>query len=130
MVIDTSALVAIVTDEPERRQFDAAVAADTRRLLSAASLLEARIVLLHRSGPVAIRMLDSFLYHADIEVCPVTPDDSDLAFDAHRRFGKGVHPAGLNFGDCLAYALAKSTGEPLLFKGGDFTATDLVAVSF
>jgi len=129
MVIDTSALVAIVLDEPERHSFDSAIAYASRRLLSATNLTEARIVLLCRKGEAAVQVLDSFVVRAGIEVCTVTTDEANLAFDAYRRYGKGIHPAGLNFGDCFAYALSKSSGEPLLFKGGDFALTDVVPVT-
>ena len=130
MVIDTSALFAIVMDEPERHALHAAIEADPQRLLSAASLLEARIVLWRRAGEIAVRKFDDYLRRAGIEVAPVTVEDSDPAFDAFRRFGKGNHRAGLNFGDCFAYALAMSNGEPLLFKSADFAATDVTPVSF
>ena len=129
MVIDTSALLAIVLDEPECDLFLTTIDAASYRLLSAASLLEARIVLQHRHGDVAVQMLDSFIYRAQIEVREVTVEQADLAFIAHRRFGKGVHPAGLNFGDCFSYALARSTGEPLLYKGDDFATTDIASVT-
>ena len=93
--------------------------------MSAATLLETTIVLESRSGAAAGYELDSFLQEAEIDLEPVTPDQAQAARRAWRRFGKGNHPAGLNFGDCFAYALAEATREPLLFKGGDFDLTDV-----
>lgn len=128
MVLDTSALVAILLDEPERRRFNEAIEADPRRLTSAATLLETAIVLETRSGEIAGRELDLFLHRAKIEVVPVDADQIELARAAFRQFGKGRHSAGLNFGDCFSYALAAATDEPLLCKGLDFSRTDLTLV--
>ena len=125
MVIDTSALIAILADEPERRGFNERIEADPKRRVSAATVLEASIVLETRSGEIAGRELDLLLHRAKVEVVPVDADQIEIARAAFRRYGKGRHPAGLNFGDCFSYALAKSVGEPLLFKGGDFAQTDL-----
>jgi ribonuclease VapC len=126
MVLDTSALLAILLDEPERRRFNELIEADTVRLISAASVLEAAIVLETRSGEAAGRELDLFLHRAKVEVTAVDGDQVEIARAAFRRFGKRRHPAGLNYGNCFAYALAKASGEPLLFKGTDFAQTDVV----
>jgi ribonuclease VapC len=127
MVIDTSALVAILLDEPERRQFNERIAGDARRLLSSASLVEAALVIETRLGEAGGRELDLYLHRAQIEIVPVDRDQAELARRAFRRFGRGRHAAGLNFGDCFSYALAQATGEALLFKGADFAQTDLIA---
>ena len=125
MIIDTSAILAIMFEEPEADRFLNAIAADSSRRISAATLLETTIVLESRSGPAAAHELDAFLKRAQIELEPVTTEQAQTARQAWRRFGKGNHPAGLNFGDCFAYALAIATQEPLLFKGRDFELTDV-----
>jgi ribonuclease VapC len=130
MVIDTSALLAVFLKEPERQQFLAAIANDGKRLLSAANLLETGIVLEARKGEVAGRELDLFLHHASFEVISVNTEQVEAARQGYRIYGKGRHPAGLNFGDCFAYALAKVSGEPLLAKGNDFSLTDAKLVDF
>lgn len=127
MVIDTSALMAILLDEPERRRFNEKIEADPRRLMSAVSFVETALVIETRLGEAGGRELDLFLHRADIEVSPVDLDQAEIARRAFRTYGRGRHPAGLNFGDCFAYALAKTTGEPLLFKGDDFGRTDVTA---
>ena len=127
MVIDTSALVAILLDEPERRAFNEKIEADPRRLLSAVTFVEAALVIEARVGEAGGRELDLFLHRAGVETVPVDADQAEIARRAFRRYGPGRHPAGLNFGDCFAYALVKTTGEPLLFKGDDFGRTDIVA---
>lgn len=124
MVIDTSALVAILTDEPERRAFVDAIAAAPVRLISAATVLEAGIVMEARRGEHAGRELDLFLHRAKCEIVPVDAEQVEIARAAYRRYGKGREAAGLNFGDCFSYALAKARGEPLLFKGQHFAGTD------
>src|ERR1700722_8553914 len=125
MVIDTSALVAIFLSEPERQSFlDDIIAAETR-LVSAATVLEAGIVLEARRGESAGREFDLFVVRANLQIIPVDAEQADLARSAWRKYGKGRHPAGLNFGDCFSYALAKATGEPLLAKGTDFGLTDV-----
>lgn len=126
MVIDTSAVAAILFDEPERRRFNELIEADLTRLISAATLLESGIVVEGRSGEAAGRELDLLVHRAGFEIVPVSVDQVEIARAAYRRFGRGNHPAALSFGDCFAYALARSTGEPLLFKGDDFGRTDLV----
>ena len=128
MVIDTSALVAILLDEPERHALNQQIAADEVRLLSAVTLVETAIVLTSRKGPRAQAELDLYLAKAALEIVPVRAEHAAIACDASRMYGKGRHPAGLNFGDVFAYALAKATGEPLLFKGQDFPQTDIPAV--
>lgn len=126
MVIDTSALMAILLDEPERREFNEKIEADPKRLLSAASFVETALVIEARLGEAGGRELDLLLYRAGVEVVPVDADQAEIARRAFRQYGRGRHPAGLNFGDCFAYALVKATGEPLLFKGDDFGRTDVV----
>jgi ribonuclease VapC len=128
MVIETSALVSMLTDEPEARLFEAAVAADPVRLMSTASYLEAAIVIEQRFGEPGGRELDLWLHRAGVDLVGVDADQAEVARSAYRRFGKGCDPAGLNYGDCFAYALAKVSGEPLLFKGGDFVHTDIGVV--
>ena len=125
MIVDTSAVLAILFHEPDGERFASAITTASSRRMSAATLLETTIVLESRSGAAAGYELDSFLQEAEIELEPVTPDQAQAARRAWRRFGKGNHPAGLNFGDCFAYALAEATREPLLFKGGDFDLTDV-----
>jgi ribonuclease VapC len=127
MVIDTSALVAILQDEPERRRFNEAIEAAPRRRISTATLVEISIVLEARYGTDGVRDLDLFLSEAEIQSIPVDAKQALAAREAFRRFGKGRHPAGLNFGDCFSYALARVLDEPLLFKGSDFTQTDVAA---
>jgi ribonuclease VapC len=125
MVIDTSALVAIFFAEPEREKFLAAITAAGSRLVSAATVLETGIVLEARQGEAAGREFDLFVVRANLQIVPVDADQADLARSAWRKYGKGRHTAGLNFGDCFSYALAKLTGEPLLAKGTDFACTDI-----
>ena len=130
MVIDTSALVAILSDEPERRVFNELIEAATATSISAANLLEARMVLFARSGDNAVSALDAFVLKSSMTVVEVSPRMADIAFDAYRRFGKGTgHAAALNYGDCFSYALAKHLGAPLLFKGDDFSRTDVRAAT-
>ena len=128
MVIETSALVSMLTDEPEAQRFEAAVAADPVRLMSTASYLEAAIVIEQRFGEPGGRELDLWLHRAGVDLVGVDADQAEVARSAYRRFGKGRDPAGLNYGDCFAYALAKVSGEPLLVKGGDFGHTDIGVV--
>lgn len=125
MVVDTSALVAILLLEPEAERFTKAIADARPRLISAANLFEAGIVIEGRLGFEAGGDLDEFVADVDLEIEPVTAAQVRLARQAYRTYGKGHHPAGLNFGDCFAYALAKTTGLPLLFKGADFAQTDV-----
>jgi ribonuclease VapC len=124
MVIDTSALLAILQDEPERRAFNEALEAADSRVMSVASFVETSIVIEVRYGAEGLRDLDLFLDRAGIELALVDVEQAREARLAFSRFGKGRHPAGLNYGDCFAYALAKVRREPLLFKGADFSQTD------
>jgi ribonuclease VapC len=125
MVIDTSALLAILQDEPERHSFNEAIEAAETRSLSTASYLETSIVLESRYGADGVRDLDHFVATADIAMIAVDADQARIAREAYRRYGKGRHPAGLNFGDCFSYALSRALDEPLLFKGNDFPQTDV-----
>jgi ribonuclease VapC len=127
MVIDSSALVAILLDEPDAEALAGAIARDPRRMVSAFSLLEASVVLDNRKGAEAVAELEMLLADLDVAVVELTAAQSRTAREAYRRFGKGRHPAGLNLGDCCAYALALTLGEPLLFKGDDFPHTDVPA---
>lgn len=130
MVVDTSALVAIMGDEPERHRFNRLIAAAPATYVSVASLLEARIVLFARSGDSAVLALDAYLLKSGITVMEVSPRIADLAFDAYRRYGKGMgQGAALNYGDCFSYGLAKHLAVPLLFKGDDFSQTDIQAAA-
>lgn len=129
MVIDTSALVAILQKEPERRAFIDAIEAADSRLMSVATFVEMSMVIEARHGAEGLRDLDHFISRAGIELVPVDVEQGRLARNAFRRFGKGRHRAGLNYGDCFSYALATAVGEPLLFKGDDFGQTDVVAVA-
>jgi ribonuclease VapC len=126
MVIDTSAIVAILLDEPERAAFDRHIEADPVRLVSAVGRVEAGMVIETKKGVAGRRRLDRFLHLIGTDIVAVTPEQAEMALEAFRRFGKGRHRAGLNIGDCFAYAAAKATGEKLLFKGDDFTQTDII----
>jgi ribonuclease VapC len=130
VVIDTSALVALLAMEPEAARLAQAIEADPVRLLSAAALVETSIVLESRQGEAAMRELDLLVARAGVQVEPVTVEHAELARQAWRRFGKGRHSAGLNYGDCFSYALSRATGEALLFQGNDFQQTDVVTVSY
>jgi ribonuclease VapC len=125
MIVDTSALLAVLFDEPDAARFAEAIAAADPCRISAATLAEAAIVVDMQAGTAGGRQFDNFLRRAGIAVEPVTAEQAHLARQAYFDFGKGRHPAGLNFGDCFAYALAKALDEPLLFKGEDFAKTDL-----
>jgi len=125
MIIDTSALLAIFQDEPERRKFNEIIAAKEERSISVASFVEVSIVVEARFASEGIRDLDHYLTTARIDIIPVDLEQGRLAREAYRLYGKGRHPAGLNFGDCFSYALAKSSARPLLYKGKDFSQTDI-----
>ena len=128
MIIDTSAIVAILRQESDARRFADAIEAAPVRRISAATYVEIGAVIDGARDPVASRLVDELLTAAGISIEPVTATQAVIAREAYRDFGRGSgHAAGLNFGDCFAYALAKATGEPLLFKGDDFTHTDLAA---
>jgi ribonuclease VapC len=128
MVIDTSALIAILLEESEAETFARAIAADPRRLISVFNWLEAAIVIEAKKGEAGGRELDLLLHRAQIETIAMNPDQAEIARRAWGIYGKGNHPAGLNIGDCCAFALAKYSGEPLLFKGQDFSQTDIPTV--
>jgi ribonuclease VapC len=128
MVIDTSALVAILLREPERRTFIEAIEAADARLMSVATFVEISIVIEARHGAEGLRDLDHFIGRAGIELVPVDAEHGTVARGAFSRFGKGRHRAGLNYGDCFSYALATSTREPLLSKRDDFVHTDVTLV--
>lgn len=128
MVIDTSALIAILLGEPEGAVFRTAILADDVRLFSAVSKLEATMVLIGRTDPGAASDLADLMRELMVTVLPFDERQADIARDAFIRYGKGCQRAGLNFGDCAAYALAIAEAEPLLFKGTDFAATDVECV--
>lgn len=129
MIIDSSALIAILRGEPEAASCAEAIAAASARRMSAASFVETAAVIDGSRDPVASRRFDELIAEAGIVIEPVTEAQARLAREAYRDFGKGSgHPAQLNFGDCFVYALAKVTGDPLLFKGDDFHHTDLAVV--
>ena len=127
MVIDTSALIAILFGEPEAVYFTNAIADESRKMISSFNALESGIVVEARKGEAGGRELDLLMHRAQIEIVAMNADQTELARAAWRKYGKGNHPAGLNIGDCCAYALAKYSGEPLLFKGNDFSQTDIRA---
>jgi ribonuclease VapC len=129
MVIDTSALLAILQDEPERRAFTQAIEAAEDRTISAATFVESSIVIEARYGAEGLRDLDRLLAKAQIEIVPVDLEQGHAARLAFSLFGRGRHPAALNYGDCFSYALARVRGTPLLYKGVDFAATDVEPVA-
>ena len=125
MIIDSSAVVAILLHESDADCLATKLTEAPRPRMSAATLLELTIVMENKGGPRAGYELDDFITQTEVEIVPVTLDQAETARVAWRRFGKGNHPAHLNFGDCFSYALSKTTGEPLLFKGNDFAQTDI-----
>ena len=128
MVVDTSAVLALLLDEPEAEVFRVAIEDDETRLVSAATLLETAVVIEARKGEAGGRELDLLVHKAAITVVPLDEEQVSEARRAWRRFGRGRHAAALNFGDLFAYALARTSGEPLLFKGDDFSRTDVARV--
>lgn len=126
MVLDTSAITAVLFDEPERRDLIRKIADAPRLLISSATLLEATIVVESRRGEIAGRELDLFLHRARVQTVAVDAEQAEVARIAWRRYGRGRDRAGLNFGDLFAYALARASTEALLFEGDDFTQTDVV----
>lgn len=128
MIIDTSALLAILFAEDDAERYADAIADANVRLISAANYLEAGIVVDNQIGAAAGRQFDALMSRADIRVEAVTREHADIARQAYLDFGKGNHAARLNFGDCFAYALSKVTGLPLLFKGDDFTRAGVAGV--
>ena len=130
MIVDTSALIAILKEEPEAAKFIELIDSAVHCRISAANYVETAVVVDGNRDPIMSRRFEDFLRQAEIEVRPVTIEQARLAREAYRDYGKGSgHPARLNFGDCFAYALAKDAGEPLLFKGDDFRQTDVTAAS-
>lgn len=125
MIIDTSAFVAVLLGEPERDRFIELLADAEDPLISAATLVETSIVMLAKTGPDGVSDFDELLAAAAVRCIAVDAAQADLAREAFARFGKGRAPAGLNYGDCFAYALARATERPLLFKGDDFAHTDI-----
>lgn len=125
MVIDTSAFLAILQNEPERRRFNEQIEAANSRLVSAASYVECSMILESRYGAEGVRDLDHFIARAQITIVPVDAEQARIARDAFCKYGKGRHRAGLNFGDCFSYALSRAVDQPLLYKGEDFPYTDV-----
>ena len=123
-------MIALLGMEPEAARLAIALESDTTRLISAATVVEAGLVIEARYGAAGGRELDLLIAKAGLSTEAVTAQQADVARDAWRRYGKGRHSAGLNFGDCFSYALAKVTGEPLLFKGDDFIDTDISVVAY
>jgi len=130
MIIDTSALIAILDQEPEAERIARTLASTPERMLSAANLVEVGIVMQARRGDDGARDLDLLLAKLKVEIVPFTARQAEIARTAFRRYGRGQHDAKLNFGDCFAYALAKDVSAALLFKGDDFGQTDVTAVSY
>ncbi|MGH9416587.1 MAG: type II toxin-antitoxin system VapC family toxin [Terriglobales bacterium] len=128
MVIDSSALIAVLLQQPEAAEIAQLMEADPTRLVSAGNYLEAAIVIEARRGAAGGRDLDLLLHAIRAETVGFSAEQAEVARTAWRRYGKGRHPAGLNFGDCMAYALSKTSGEPLLFVGADFTQTDVASL--
>ncbi len=128
MVIDSSALLAILFEEPEQADFSEAMEGGWPHLLSAVNALEAALVVESRKGATGGRELDLLLHRGRVDIVPFTEEHFEIARQAWRKYGKGNHTAGLNLADCCAYALSKSSGEPLLFKGNDFKQTDVNSV--
>ena len=130
MIVDTSALLAILFEEPEGRRLDVTIVRTSDCRMCSANLLEASMILQSRKGQDGVRDLDLLMARFKIEIVAFTESHALVAREAFRRYGKGRHPAQLNFGDCMAYALAKETGEELLFKGTDFGQTDIAAAAY
>jgi ribonuclease VapC len=127
MIVDTSAVLAVLLDEGEAEEFTELMLKSDACVMSAVSFVEASIIAETNGGDGGVRQLDAFLRTAGIAIEPVSEEHALAARQAYSDFGKGRHAAGLNFGDCFSYALAKVSGEPLLFKGADFRKTDIVA---
>jgi ribonuclease VapC len=126
VIVDSSALLAILLREPGSEVFDEAIVAATATRISAPTFVEVSIVLESRTGAQGVLLWESMLRESRIAIEPFTEEHAFLARQAFSDYGKGRHPASLNFGDCFSYALAKATGEPLLFKGDDFHKTDVL----
>lgn len=125
MIVDTSALIAILLSEPDSEMLSAAIASATPRIISAVTALEASIVIESKKGEAGLALLDELLSLAQFEIVAFNDAQQRIARVAYRRYGKGRHPASLNFGDCCAYALAKARNDTLLFKGNDFNQMDI-----
>ncbi len=125
MIVDTSALMAILLNEPEGRSFNVAIASADDPRMSAATLLELTITTTRRPNPFAPEVIDAMIENLRITIEPVTVEQAEIARRAYLTYGRGRHPAALNYGDCFAYALARATNRPLLFKGNDFSETDI-----
>jgi ribonuclease VapC len=125
VVVDSSAILALLLNEPDAQTYRVAINEDQTRLVSAATLLEVSLVVERRNGEAGGRELDVLISKTGIEVVPVDGDQVFEARRAWRKFGRGRHPAALNYGDLFSYALSRTTGEPLLFKGNDFARTDI-----
>lgn len=126
MIVDTSAILAILLSEPEADRFTECLLAAENCAISAVSFVEASIIAESKGGDGSVRQLDALLRRTGISIQPVTEEHALVARQAFSDFGKGRHPAGLNLGDCFSYALAKASAEPLLFKGNDFRETDVI----
>ncbi|MGH9480503.1 MAG: type II toxin-antitoxin system VapC family toxin [Terriglobales bacterium] len=127
MILDTSPLVAILANEPDSERYVGAISRAPRCRISAGNFLELSIVIEGQFGDGVLRQCDALFRRVGITIEPVTAEQAYLARQAFHDFGRGRHAAGLNFGDCFAYALAKTSGEPLLFKGEDFKKTDIIS---
>jgi ribonuclease VapC len=125
MVIDTSAIVAVLFDEPDHRLYDEAIERVDIRLVSAVRRVELSFVIEGRKGDAGRERLERFFRLTGTDIVAVTPQQAEIAIEAFRRFGKGRHPASLNIGDCFSYALATASNDVLLFKGDDFARTDV-----
>ena len=127
MIIDSSAILTILLAENDAEVFAEAIVRAQRRLIGSFSHLECSAVLLARKGSVALSALQAFMFRSRIQEVGFAPEQCLIAVDAYRRYGKGKHPAALNLGDCCSYALAKALDLPLLYKGNDFSKTDIVS---
>jgi len=130
MIVDTSALLAILFEEPEGQYLDVTIVRKADCKMCSANLLEASMILQSRKGQDGVRDLDLLMARFKIKIVDFTESQALVAREAFRRYGKGRHPAQLNFGDCIAYAVAREAGEELLFKGADFSQTDIVAAAY
>jgi len=130
VVIDSSAIIAILLAEPEAEKLSQVIADDPARFMSGFSLLESSVVIEARKGEPGGRELDLLLHRTSVRIVDLSAEQIEIAREAWRRFGRGRHAAALNIGDCCSYALARSLGEALLFKGDDFSKTDITVVSY
>jgi len=128
VVVDTSAVLAILLGESDAEAYASSLLSEPRRLISAFTALEVSIVVEARKGPSGGREWELLMFNTELDIIPFSAAQQILALEGWREFGKGRHPAALNIGDCCSYALAKHTGEPLLYKGDDFSQTDIASV--